>query len=328
MPKCSAATLAGLKRAKCTEAKFQLVDQLFQEELEEGYSLPPSNVESEEEIECSPGTLFIDAVHTRPYADQLGRRIFLCEVGMMDEDGEWHDSVSWELPEHSIHKRVLSDFLCLPMAEVFSVLLIADWSRLSPKDSVDAGVPMADAMGKRKLPRRKPDSDLAGVFYQLARGSAEKEQCEILSTWEREARTASFWEAVTSVVLLGGKSAVLSSEVKQCLQIMQHSFWDDALGDLQGYLQICWVLVGAGADSGGNIAVAGISHLPSALYGSKPISALGHKWVLRRPHCVHYNQTSEMHTFSRSTGEFVPLFSVDLNCIQNRKAPPGQENNQ
>eukprot|EP00961_Rhodomonas_salina_P162123 2183819-Rhodomonas_salina.1 len=29
---------------------------------------------------------------------------------------------------------------------------------------------------------------------------------------------------------------------------------------------------------------------------------LGRKWVLRRPHCIHYNPTSEMHTFSRSTG--------------------------
>eukprot|EP00961_Rhodomonas_salina_P088047 1184308-Rhodomonas_salina.1 len=95
----------------------------------------------------------------------------------MDEDGEWHDGVSWELPEHSIHKRVLSDFLSIPMAEVFSVQLIEDWSRPSPKDCVDMGVPMADAMGKHKLPRRKPDCNLAGVFYQLARGSAEKEQC-------------------------------------------------------------------------------------------------------------------------------------------------------
>eukprot|EP00961_Rhodomonas_salina_P246929 3336221-Rhodomonas_salina.1 len=56
--------------------------------------------------------------------------------------------------------------------------------------------------------------------------------------------------------------------------------------------------------------------------------ALGRKWVLWRPHSVHYNPTSEMHTFSRSTLEFVSLFSVDLHCIQNRKAPPGQENNQ
>eukprot|EP00961_Rhodomonas_salina_P140329 1888555-Rhodomonas_salina.2 len=68
------------------------------------------------------------------------------------------------------------------------------------------------------------------------------------------------WErrAVTSVVLLGGKSAVLGSEVKQCLQIMPRAFWDNALGDLQGYLQICWVLVRAGADTGGNIVVAGM----------------------------------------------------------------------
>eukprot|EP00961_Rhodomonas_salina_P140328 1888555-Rhodomonas_salina.1 len=63
--------------------------------------------------------------------------------------------------------------------EVYSAQLIVDWSRPSPKDSVDAGVPMADAMGKRKLPLRKADHDLAGVFYQLARGSAEKEQCKI-----------------------------------------------------------------------------------------------------------------------------------------------------
>eukprot|EP00961_Rhodomonas_salina_P258074 3488090-Rhodomonas_salina.2 len=103
--KCRAATLAGLELAKRTEAKFQLVDQQFQEELEEGISLPPSYVESEEEIECSPCTLFVDAVCTWPCGDEIGLLVYLCEVGMMDEDGEWHDGVSWELPEHSIHKR-------------------------------------------------------------------------------------------------------------------------------------------------------------------------------------------------------------------------------
>eukprot|EP00961_Rhodomonas_salina_P046212 620060-Rhodomonas_salina.1 len=58
---CTVFPKLSIEQAKHTEAKFQLVDQLFQEELKEGDSLPPSDVESKdsEEIECSPSTLFV-----------------------------------------------------------------------------------------------------------------------------------------------------------------------------------------------------------------------------------------------------------------------------
>eukprot|EP00961_Rhodomonas_salina_P194299 2623556-Rhodomonas_salina.1 len=211
----------------------------------------------------------------------------------MDEDGEWHDGVSWELPEHSIHwhKRVLSDFLSLLMAEVYLVQLIADWSRPSPKDRVDAGVPMADTMGKCKLPRRKADSDLAGVFYQLARGSAEKEHLSS-SQFLGEGCVVELVEPAGSLFFvtavrvecsdgqLEGGETELKGYYCKCVSKLCSNLHDSAAdfdnhlewkrgavtsvvllgGKSAGYLQICGVLVGAGADAGGNIVVAGMSH--------------------------------------------------------------------
>eukprot|EP00961_Rhodomonas_salina_P066116 888312-Rhodomonas_salina.1 len=139
-------------------------------------------------MECSPCTvtLCVENVSSGLYLDEGGQCVYMCKVGMMDEEGEcenkWHyhhDGVTWEVKECYIHKKVLSHFLHLPHAAVFSALLIADWSRQSSHYPVDAGVPMQVAFkfGKHSMPSCKQDCKVQGVFYQLAQGTSEEEQC-------------------------------------------------------------------------------------------------------------------------------------------------------
>eukprot|EP00961_Rhodomonas_salina_P129638 1745943-Rhodomonas_salina.1 len=72
-----AATIAGQERAAAVEAKFCIckhaekeaciITTISVEVSDAGDRLPPADVPSDEEIECSPGTLEVQLVHKGPY---------------------------------------------------------------------------------------------------------------------------------------------------------------------------------------------------------------------------------------------------------------------
>ncbi len=77
------------------------------------------------------------------------------------------------------------------------------------------------------------------------------------------------------MVALGSPAVVLAAEVKCCLNALPPPFWEDALADLEGFMQICgWSEVdsaGAHMDPAGEkckeLHVCAILHAPTSLYG-------------------------------------------------------------
>ena len=57
----------------------------------EGPELPGSDVGSDAEVEVSEDIVEMQQIHVGPYMDEVGRRVYLCYVGMLMDDGEWHD---------------------------------------------------------------------------------------------------------------------------------------------------------------------------------------------------------------------------------------------
>eukprot|EP00961_Rhodomonas_salina_P215623 2912876-Rhodomonas_salina.1 len=89
------ATERGAERYAHTMKKFEICAEQEDEEAG-GDPLPPSDASSGAEIDCKPGMLEVQEVRKGPYEDEKGHRVYLCDVGTMDSDGEWHDGVAWE----------------------------------------------------------------------------------------------------------------------------------------------------------------------------------------------------------------------------------------
>eukprot|EP00961_Rhodomonas_salina_P163263 2199084-Rhodomonas_salina.2 len=99
------------------EAKFLALEQHYQDQLDGGDLLPDSDVDSEEEMECSPGTLCVETVHAGQYLDDSGQCMYMCKVGIMDEEGR-HNGVAWKVKEHDIHKKTQGGHVAMAAHEV------------------------------------------------------------------------------------------------------------------------------------------------------------------------------------------------------------------
>ena len=343
------ATVAGQDRQAHEEAKYAMLERACAEE-ELGDPLPDSDAGSDAEVECSAGMLEMQLVRIGPYMDEAGRRVYLCDVGMMDDDGHWHDGVPWEVPSTCIQRHELASFHCVTKEEVGDIPLIPDWSRPSAQERLDAGVPAHDVFGsgKRTGMRKRASGDLKGLYYTPATGGSAAvlssfyqgvgtadEGAEILGVimsshqalgkgvivelmqppktlffvrkvnvqctdgildggetdlegffchvvadllacpFDRQSEFDEYleWErlACKSVVAVGRPAVILAAEVKCCLNALPPPFWEDALADLDGFIQICgWSEVdpvGEAGEKRKDLHVCAISHAPTSLYG-------------------------------------------------------------
>ncbi len=85
--------------------------------------------------------------HSKSNMDKVGRLMYPCDVGMLMDDREWHNGVSWEVAEGYIqlHKLATFHWPWCEKSAVGSVPIIPDWSRPSAAARMEAGVPRLDS---------------------------------------------------------------------------------------------------------------------------------------------------------------------------------------
>ena len=148
----------------------------------------------------STGIVEMQQIHVGPYMDKVGRRVYLCEVGMLMDDGEWHDGVSWEVAEGDIQLHELATFHGCEKSAVGSMPIIPDWSRPSATARMEAGVPARDVLGgkgKGRSVRHRASGDLCSLFYRLATTETER----AVSSFYHNMGTAENSHRVVGVIL-------------------------------------------------------------------------------------------------------------------------------
>jgi hypothetical protein len=90
------AKVAAEEQAAKVQVKIELLEAAEAEEAC-GAMLQDSDMGSDAEVDVRPGLLEMQCIRVGLYLDEFGQRVYPCNIGMLDDKGEWYDRVAWEV---------------------------------------------------------------------------------------------------------------------------------------------------------------------------------------------------------------------------------------